>query len=929
MSTVPTESSRFLGRYELVHPLGQGGMGEVFLAKISGAAGFEKPCIVKTILPALLKDRQFLDRFHHEAKVLVHLVHSSIAQVYDMGEADGTYYMALEYVAGVDLAYLLEQVRQQGVQVPVPVALFLGQRMAEGLGYAHRKVGPDGVPLGIVHRDVSPHNVMVSYEGEVKVIDFGLAKSAARSKYTLPATVMGKLGYMSPEQVRAEALDHRSDIYSCGVVMWEMLAGRSLIPHGTVGEMMAAMSQPSVPTLTGLRGDVDAALDGVVRRALAAKPDERYSRADELARALNGELVRSGAAVGAEEVGHFVRALCPEAFAAQRQLISKVTSSGSHHRTPTPQPLPGSGTGTGMYGTGPQAGPGGTEPSGFEPTMMRPPSGERRMPGVARPDAPAGEDAMATEATAVRASPGALAGGANAAAPAGATPMTSPAWGTPVPAPANAGSPAWGTPSATPVNAGSQPGATPMTSPAWGTPVPAPANTTSAAQPGATPMSPPANAGSPAWGTQVPAPASSASPSGATPVAAPMGGMPTASHVGATAASRSQPHGAVPHGEVARSAPMRKTSVALLVVLALLLMAGTAATTLYFARRPANPPAVATTSPASAPAQREEPKQPTSPQPRAQAGTPPNTGKKPGTPEPSGAKQEPEQVATRDSAAQGSPKPEQPTTQAPASQTSTKPAEPEHVATREPVQPKRPTTPPAPKSPKSTSESTPPASAQPASTKLVTYVSPTAVLPLQDEAGGYVVRGAQAALLQRDMVVQVVGPAKNGQRVLLGRATVSWAALTPRARRKVQLARLSLDASAQAATGARFIALPGGGGPEVAAAVDEEPASEPEAPQVAPEPPKPAAPKTLVGTVRAVTGLKAITSDEVLVRNLDEFAWTDCYVVKGLRQTARLGIVLSQKERPAKNFKDRADFLVERGKVGVFCKEGQFITTLR
>ncbi|MCP3062729.1 protein kinase [Myxococcus sp. K38C18041901] len=399
MSTEPTESSRFLGRYELVHPLGQGGMGEVFLAKISGAAGFEKPCIVKTILPALLKDRQFLDRFHHEAKVLVHLVHSSIAQVYDMGETDGTYYMALEYVAGVDLAYLLEQARVQGAQVPVPVALFLGQRMAEGLGYAHRKVGPDGVPLGIVHRDVSPHNVMVSYEGEVKVIDFGLAKSAARSKYTLPATVMGKLGYMSPEQVRAEALDHRSDIYSCGVVLWEMLAGRSLIPHGTVGEMMAAMSHPTVPPLTGLRGDVDEALDTVVRRALATKPDERYSRSDELARALNGELVRSGAAVGAEEVGHFVRALCPEAFAAQRQLISKVTSSSSHRRTPAPIPLVAGGTGA--FGTGPQE----VEPAGFEPTLMRKqdtPSGEKQVAGMARPGVSGHGESMATDATTLR-----------------------------------------------------------------------------------------------------------------------------------------------------------------------------------------------------------------------------------------------------------------------------------------------------------------------------------------------------------------------------------------------------------------------------------------------------------------------------------------------------------------------------------------------
>ncbi|WNG43494.1 serine/threonine protein kinase [Archangium minus] len=368
---------RLLGRYELVHLIGQGGMGEVYLSKISGAAGFEKPCIVKTILPALLKDSQFLDRFHHEAKVLVHLVHSSIAQVYDMGEAEGTYYMALEYVAGVDLAYLLEQARAQGQLLPVPVALLLGQRIAEGLGYAHRKTGPDGTPLGIVHRDVSPHNVMVSYEGEVKVIDFGLAKSAARSKYTLPATVMGKLGYMSPEQVRAEAVDHHTDIYSCGVVVWELLAGRPLINHGTVGEMMAAMSNPTVPALHELRPDVDPALDAVVRRALAPTPGERYARADDFARALNEQFLRTTSSFGAEEVGNFVRSLCPEAFASQRQLLSRLTTSRATGLRRTPPPgSPVVPLNTGRHTPLPP-GVSHADPalmSGYDATLMRSPS---------------------------------------------------------------------------------------------------------------------------------------------------------------------------------------------------------------------------------------------------------------------------------------------------------------------------------------------------------------------------------------------------------------------------------------------------------------------------------------------------------------------------------------------------------------------------
>jgi serine/threonine-protein kinase len=262
------------------------------------------------------------------------------------------------------MAYLQEQARAQGQPIPVPVALYLGQRMAEGLGYAHRKSGPDGTPLGIVHRDVSPHNVMVSYEGEVKVIDFGLAKSAARSKYTLPSTVMGKLGYMSPEQVRAEPLDHRSDIYSCGVVVWELLAGRPLVAHGTVGEMMAAMTNPNVPALTELRPDVTPELDAVVRRALTANPEERYPRADDFARALNEQLLRTGSSLGAEEVGNYVRQLCPEAFAAQRKLISNI-SSPNLRRTPLPE-----GALVPAQGSPP---PGVSDSiSGYEQTFLRP-----------------------------------------------------------------------------------------------------------------------------------------------------------------------------------------------------------------------------------------------------------------------------------------------------------------------------------------------------------------------------------------------------------------------------------------------------------------------------------------------------------------------------------------------------------------------------
>lgn len=316
---------RKLGRYELLFLLGQGGMGEVHLARLKGTAGFEKLCIVKTVLPSLMGDRSFIDRFHHEGRVLVQLTHSNIAQVYDMGEADGSLYMAIEYVSGVDLSRVETRVERQQLVMPVPVALYIGQQLTEALGYAHRKVGPDGAGLGIVHRDVSPQNVMVSYEGEVKVIDFGLAKSSARSKHTLPSTVMGKLGYMSPEQALAQPVDHRSDIFSAGIVIWELLAGRPMYPSGTVSEMVAIMARAEVPRLSDVRPDIAPQLEQVVMRALAREPAQRYQRADDFSRALNELAVRAQLTVGAEDVGNYVRAMCPEEFAAERQLQSKLS----------------------------------------------------------------------------------------------------------------------------------------------------------------------------------------------------------------------------------------------------------------------------------------------------------------------------------------------------------------------------------------------------------------------------------------------------------------------------------------------------------------------------------------------------------------------------------------------------------------------------
>ena len=324
---------RHLGRYELLEQLGEGGMGAVWLARLSGAAGFEKLCIVKTVLPSIAKDADFVSRFLHEGRVLTQLSHGNIAQVLDMNEAEGQLFLALEYVAGVDLSRLHEQVRAANEYMPLPLVVALITQAAEGLGAAHRKHALDGTPLNIVHRDVSPHNIMVSYEGEVKVIDFGIAKSEARSRHTAQASVMGKLGYMAPEQARGEPVDHRADQFALSIVAWELLSNQQFVRRGTLTEMVVAMANPVVRNLAPLRPDVPESLEAVVLKALSPSPSNRYASTDEFAQVLMGELLKLGPPPTKPQLGEYVRARCSSDFAVTRQLLTRVSTQ----RSPPPQ----------------------------------------------------------------------------------------------------------------------------------------------------------------------------------------------------------------------------------------------------------------------------------------------------------------------------------------------------------------------------------------------------------------------------------------------------------------------------------------------------------------------------------------------------------------------------------------------------------------
>src|SRR5581483_3553236 len=215
-----------IGRYQVLRRLARGGMAEVLLARVTGLEGFEKLVVIKKILPELTDSPEFVEMFLDEARMLAQLTHSNIAQVHDIGSVGGAYFISMEFLHGQDLRTITRAVARRGGVLPLEHLIFVASSVCAGLHYANEKIGRDGQPLGIVHRDVSPHNVFVTYDGAVKLLDFGIAKTAQRTSHTRVGTLKGKIGYMSPEQCRSERdLDRRADVYSVGVLMWEMLTG--------------------------------------------------------------------------------------------------------------------------------------------------------------------------------------------------------------------------------------------------------------------------------------------------------------------------------------------------------------------------------------------------------------------------------------------------------------------------------------------------------------------------------------------------------------------------------------------------------------------------------------------------------------------------------------------------------------------------------
>jgi eukaryotic-like serine/threonine-protein kinase len=216
------------GKYLLLERVNVGGMAEVFIAKAFGVEGFERILAIKKILPTMAEDEEFITMFIDEARISVQLNHANVVHIHELGKHDEAFFIAMEYVPGRDLRTMLERYRRRKEIMPTAQAVYVGSKICEGLDYAHRKKDARGQELHIIHRDVSPQNILCSYEGEVKIIDFGIAKAANRSQKTQAGILKGKFGYMSPEQVRGLPIDRRSDIFALGVILYEMLTGEKL-----------------------------------------------------------------------------------------------------------------------------------------------------------------------------------------------------------------------------------------------------------------------------------------------------------------------------------------------------------------------------------------------------------------------------------------------------------------------------------------------------------------------------------------------------------------------------------------------------------------------------------------------------------------------------------------------------------------------------
>ncbi|MCC7071565.1 MAG: protein kinase [Deltaproteobacteria bacterium] len=295
------------GRYLLLDKVASGGMAEVWRAKLSGEAGFQRIIAIKKILPHVAEDQEFISMFTDEANITSRLQHANIGQVYEFSKIGDTFYIAMEYISGKDLKTVWSYNRSRKSTMPLDLAAFIVARMADGLDYAHRLTDNFGQDAGIVHRDVSPQNVLLSWDGEVKVIDFGIAKAQEKSGRTRPGTLKGKFAYMSPEQIRGLNLDGRADIFALGVVLYEMCTGERGFSAESEFSLLEMVRNVEIKPPTIVNRDIPAELERIIYKALAKDREHRYQTGAELSEELQRFLIMKGKPPSRQEISRYLK----------------------------------------------------------------------------------------------------------------------------------------------------------------------------------------------------------------------------------------------------------------------------------------------------------------------------------------------------------------------------------------------------------------------------------------------------------------------------------------------------------------------------------------------------------------------------------------------------------------------------------------------
>ncbi len=296
-------------RYTIIDRIDSGGMAEVFRGVAESLQGFKKSVAIKRILPDLVKNEKFVSMFLDEAKVSLFLQHANIVQVFDIGKTDQSYFLVMEFVNGCNLKAMLDRLKANNTRIDIAHAIYLMAECCKALNYAHNAENPEtGEPLDIVHRDVSPPNILISKMGEVKLVDFGLAKANSQIEATDQGVVKGKFSYLSPEAASGHNVDCRADIFSVGILLWEMFTGRRLFYGETDYQTVEQVRQAKIPSIAALNPDVAPELEAIVRKALAQDPNDRYQEAAELGEALAQFLFSHRMKVTARDLAKVVRA---------------------------------------------------------------------------------------------------------------------------------------------------------------------------------------------------------------------------------------------------------------------------------------------------------------------------------------------------------------------------------------------------------------------------------------------------------------------------------------------------------------------------------------------------------------------------------------------------------------------------------------------